>query len=98
MTQLCFAQFYLKTMTPTSETLLMNDVIALSAFPSVGCHGPSSTNTITVAAVKGLFRHLQKVIKPDTTEDKPSFITIKFSLGLILKMLLLRAPLEFYFW
>lgn len=78
-------------------TLLMNAVIALSAFPSVRCHGLSSTNTITVAAVKGLFRHLQKVVKPDTTEDKPSFITIKFSLSLILKMLLLWAPLKFYF-
>lgn len=77
MTQLCFAQFYLKTMTPTSETLLMNVVIALSAFPSVRCHGPSGTNTTTVAAVKGLFRHLQKVVKPDITEDKPSFVTIK---------------------
>lgn len=95
LTQLCFAQFYLKTMTPTSETLLMNAVIALSAFPSVRCHGPSSTNTITVAAVKGLFRHLQKVVKPDTTEDKPNFITMKFSLGLILEVLLLEAPLEF---
>lgn len=92
MTQLCFAWFYLKTMTTTSETLFMNAVIALSAFPSVRCRGPSSTNTITVAAVKGLFRHLQKVVKPDTTTDKPSFVTIKFSLGLILEMLLLIAP------
>lgn len=75
----------------------MNAVIALSLFPSVRCHGPSSTNTITVAAVKGLFRNLQKEVKPDTTEDKPIFITIKFSLGLILEMLLHRAPLEFYF-
>lgn len=100
LTQLCFAQFYLKTMTTTFEMLFVNAIalhyLVLHLLNAMVPEAKILLSDSSSCERSYLVVFLKEWCKLITSKDKPSFVTIELYLEEILGMLLFIGALGCY--